>query len=195
MNSFLKLPKPLVLASQSPRRLQLLHQVGFTVEVIPSDIEENSKTTSPKKFTTDLAIKKAKNVAAKTENRIVIGADTVVVLDQEILGKPIDKIAARQMLQNLRGREHVVYSGIAIVDSDNIKIISDCESTVVSFRELTNNEIEIYVENDNPLDKAGAYGIQDRSALFVDRIEGCYYNVMGFPLTCFYLNLQKFLSA
>ncbi|MCH8124874.1 septum formation inhibitor Maf [candidate division KSB1 bacterium] len=195
MNSFLKLPKPLVLASQSPRRLQLLHQVGFTVEVIPSDIEENSKTTSPKKFTTDLAIKKAKNVAAKTENRIVIGADTVVVLDQEILGKPIDKIAARQMLQNLSGREHVVYSGIAIVDSDNNKIISDCESTVVSFRELTNNEIEIYVENDNPLDKAGAYGIQDRSALFVDRIEGCYYNVMGFPLTCFYLNLQKFLSA
>ena len=172
-----------------------MHQVGFTVEVIPSDIEENSKTTSPKKFTTDLAIKKAKNVAAKTENRIVIGADTVVVLDQEILGKPIDKIAARQMLQNLSGREHVVYSGIAIVDSDNNKIISDCESTVVSFRELTNNEIEIYVENDNPLDKAGAYGIQDRSALFVDRIEGCYYNVMGFPLTCFYLNLQKFLSA
>ena len=195
MNSFLKLPKPLVLASQSPRRLQLLHQVGFTVEVIPSDIEENSKTTSPKKFTTDLAIKKAKNVAAKTENRIVIGADTVVVLDQEILGKPIDKIAARQMLQNLSGREHVVYSGIAIVDSDNNKIISDCESTVVSFRELTNNEIESYVENDNPLDKAGDYGIQDRSALFVDRIEGCYYNVMGFPLTCFYLNLQKFLSA
>ena len=195
MNSFLKLPKPLVLASQSPRRLQLLHQVGFTVEVIPSDIEENSKTTSPKKFTTDLAIKKAKNVAAKTENRIVIGADTVVVLDQEILGKPIDKIAARQMLQNLSGREHVANSGIAIVDSDNNKIISDSESTVVSFRELTNNEIEIYVENDNPLDKAGAYGIQDRSALFVDRIEGCYYNVMGFPLTCFYLNLQKFLSA
>ncbi len=195
MNSFLKLPKPLVLASQSPRRLQLLHQVGFTVEVIPSDIEENSKTTSPKKFTTDLAIKKAKNVAAKTENRIVIGADTIVVLDKEILGKPIDKIAARQMLQNLSGREHVVYSGIAIVDSDNNKIISDCESTVVSFRELTNNEIEIYVEKDNPLDKAGAYGIQDSSALFVDRIEGCYYNVMGFPLTCFYLNLQKFLSA
>ncbi len=195
MNSFLKLPKPLVLASQSPRRLQLLRQVGFTVEVIPSYIEENSKTKSPKKLTTDLAIKKAKNVAVKIENRIVIGADTIVVLDQEILGKPIDKTDAYQMLQNLSGREHVVYSGIAIVDSDNNKIISDCESTIVSFRELTHNEIEIYVEQDDPLDKAGAYGIQDSSALFVDRIEGCYYNVMGFPLTCFYLNLKKFLSA
>jgi len=194
MDFFLQLPKPLVLASQSPRRAQLLKQIGFSFEVIPSDIEENSNIQPAEKLAVELAKKKAKDISVKVENRIVVGADTLVVLDEKILGKPTSKNEACQMLKALSGKRHHVYTGIAIIDADTGKMVSDSECTAVSFRVLDEIEIVHYVEQDNPLDKAGAYGIQDFSAVFVNRIEGCYYNVMGFPLSCFYLNLKNFVS-
>lgn len=194
MDFILQLPKPLVLASQSPRRAQLLKQIGLPFEVFPSSIDENSKIKIPEQLAMELAREKAHDVAVKIKNRIVIGADTLVVLGDTILGKPANKTEACKMLQTLSGKKHKVYTGFVLFDSDSRRTSSDYECTVVSFRQLKIEEIENYIERDNTLDKAGAYGIQDFSAVFVDRIEGCYYNVMGFPLTRFYLNLRKFIS-
>ena len=195
MNWFLHLPKPLVLASLSPRQAQLLRQVGLEFEVVPSGIEEQiSDDLSPERQTVQFAIDKAKDVASRVENRIVVGADTIVYLEGRHLGKPADLIEASNMLRILSGKTHIVYTGIAIVDVPSLSFVSDFESTEVTFRELSYKEIEFYVSHDNPIDKAGAYGIQDRSALFVDKIEGCYNNVVGFPLTRFYIRLKEFLE-
>ena len=192
--SMLSLPKPLVLASASPRRSQLLRQVGFEFSVIPSDIPEPVEDDrSPERHVLDLALAKALKVAEGVESAIVVGADTIVVLDGEILGKPADEREAFSMLRKLSGRTHEVFTGFALVDRPSGKTTSGYEVTRVTFRPLLDEEIRRYIELDRPFDKAGSYGIQDRSALFVERIEGCYYNVVGFPLARFYVYLKEFL--
>ncbi|MBM2840595.1 MAG: septum formation inhibitor Maf [Bacteroidetes bacterium] len=177
--------KPLVLASRSPRRILLLKQIGLSPEIVPSEIgEEIDQGSSPADNAMRLAHAKAMDVGRRLQNAIVIGADTIVVLDGKYLGKPSDPTEAVQMLEMLSGRTHSVVTGLAILDRPSNRSLTDFEETKVTFRSLPQDEIETYVAGGSPMDKAGAYGIQDDyGAVFVSRIEGCYYNVVGLPLS------------
>ena len=185
---------PVVLASASPRRAELLSKIGLSFNVIASDVDEEFRNNeTPVAHVKRLALAKASRVAATITQGIIIGADTIVVLDGNILGKPQDVDEARNMLSLLSGNTHYVYTGFAILEQQRRRSIVDFEKTSVHFRDLTNDEIDGYVQTGSPMDKAGAYGIQDISAIFVDRIDGCFYNVVGFPLAKFYLVMKQFL--
>ncbi|MBS1537702.1 MAG: septum formation inhibitor Maf [Bacteroidetes bacterium] len=193
----ISLPLPLVLGSGSPRRRQLLHQIGLQCTVCPSKVDESTFSVdgiTPENYVQSLAEAKALDVAMQlSEPSIVLGADTVVVLDGRILGKPIDQNDAKTMLRSLSGKTHTVYTGISLVDSLTFKIINDVATTKVTFRELDDQEIIDYIAGGSPMDKAGAYGIQDDfGAVFVSHIVGCYYNIVGLPLELFYRTLRKF---
>jgi len=149
----------------------------------------------PQEMVLQLAQRKALAVAARHLEAMVIGADTTVVLQQEILGKPASPAEAADMLGRLSGRTHQVYTGFVIVDRPSLRLCSGVEKTDVTFRQLSPAEIARYVESGAAMDKAGAYGIQDFSAIFTERIEGCFYNVVGFPLTRFYLSLREFFLS
>ncbi len=184
----------IILASGSPRRIALLRQIGIEPEVMPSAIDENTVGyRSPVQRVLNLSQKKALEVAKRTPDAVIVAADTLVVLDGKHLGKPRDAAEARGMLSELSGREHLVYTGFTILHAPTRRFVSEYEVTRVKFRELESNEIDVYVKSGSCFDKAGAYGIQDDfGAVFVERIDGCYYNVMGFPLTKFYLTWRKF---
>ncbi len=185
--------RPFYLASQSPRRKQLLQLIGLKFHILPSAVDEDAcAETDPVRHAETLALAKAMDVARGVTEGIVVGADTIVVLDGNILGKPVDAADAARMLKRLSGRIHQVYTGFAIVCQPEGRSVTGHEMTRVHFRHLQEWEIQSYVATGSPMDKAGAYGIQDQSALFADRIEGCFYNVVGFPLTKFYLTLLKF---
>ncbi|HET6271484.1 MAG TPA: Maf family protein [Bacteroidota bacterium] len=188
--------KPIVLASQSPRRIALLKQVGLHPDVIPSRIsEEFDPLMTAVENTKRLALEKALEVGRGLENALVVGADTTVVLADQVLAKPTDPEDAIRMLELLSGRTHVVHTGFALLDRPSDRYVVDVESTIVTFRNLPRSEIEDYVATGSPMDKAGAYGIQDDyGAVFVSRIEGCFYNVVGFPLSKFYTRLAEFQS-
>jgi septum formation protein len=191
----IKLPKPLVLASSSPRRAELLRLINLPFTVCPSSISENSVGhLRPDQQAIDLAKRKAQAVASVFTWGIVIGADTIVEMGGEIFGKPADAAQAREMLRRLSGRTHTVYTGVVIMDCPTGRMASDVARTAVTFRPLDENEIAAYVASGSPLDKAGAYGIQDLSAVFAEKIDGCFYNVVGFPLTKFYLMLREFIA-
>jgi len=187
---------PLILASQSPRRRQLLRQIGLRFRVIPSHVPERiRKKESPASNAKRIALDKANEVASRVKRGIVIGADTVVVLDHHVLGKPKTAADARRMLRLLSGREHVVYTGFALVDARTGRKRSGVVSTKVRFRPLSTEEIAEYVRSGSPMDKAGAYGIQDDfGAVFVDKVNGCFYNVVGFPLSRFFIEWKRLLS-
>lgn len=173
----------LILASQSPRREALLRQVGLAFEVVPSDVEERLlEGTPPAAGAEALALEKAQWVASQREDGLVIGADTVVVVDNQILGKPAGVEEAKGMLRLLSGREHQVVTGIAVVDAATGRARSDAVATSVRFAPLSEEAIARYVATDEPLDKAGAYAIQGYGALLIEGICGCYYNVVGLPL-------------
>jgi septum formation protein len=183
------------LASQSPRREQLLSLIGFQFEKIPSNIDEGLiEEPNPEKHVQTLSLLKAQKVSESINQGLIIGADTIVVLDKKILGKPHTCQDATNMLKKLSGRTHTVYTGFSLIEKPTKRIVSDFEKTSVRFRELYDWEIENYVSTQNPMDKAGAYGIQDQSAVFADRIEGCFYNVVGFPLSKFYTTLIDFVK-
>ena len=185
--------KPLVLASQSPRRLQLLRQIGFSPVVAPCDVPEEFTDASPEENAIALALRKATCVAGGFDNAFVIGADTIVVVDGEYLGKPADPDDARRMLELLSDKTHTVHTAFAIVDCPSGESVTGLESTRVTFRRLPREEIEEYVRGGSPMDKAGAYGIQDDyGAVFVNRVEGCYYTVVGLPLSRLYVTLEEF---
>lgn len=188
------LNKPLILASQSPRRAALLRQIGLAPQIIPSKIaEEFDLTRTPAENAKHLAQAKAENVGREVDNAIIVGADTIVVLDGRYLGKPSDPSDAVKMLGMLSGRTHLVVTGFSLFDRPGNRSVTDYEETKVTFRTLPPEEIAAYVEQGSPMDKAGAYGIQDDyGAVFVSRIEGDYYNVVGLPLSKFYLTLQEF---
>jgi len=192
----MRLNKRLVLASQSPRRISLLQQIGLKVDVIPSDIpEEFDPTMSAGENARRLSLRKAVDVGKRIDDAIIIGADTIVVIDGMLLGKPSDPDDAIRMLEILSGRTHTVYTGFSLLDRPSDRSVTDLERTSVTFRRLPRREIEEYVASGSPLDKAGAYGIQDDyGAVFVTRIEGCFYNVVGFPLARFYTTLERFQS-
>ncbi len=187
--------KKLILASISPRRAQLLRLIGLEFEVRDSQVNECNETYSiPEVHVLELAQKKALKVAENLKEGLIIGADTIVVIDNNILGKPRNTSQAAEMLRQLSGRIHTVYTGFAVVDKPSGMMICDYEKTQVTFRSIGNEEIEQYIKTDNPLDKAGAYGIQDKSAIFVNKVNGCFYNVVGFPLTKFYVLLRSFCN-
>jgi septum formation protein len=188
---------PIILASRSPRRLHLLRQIGINCKVEPSSVDETfSKNKSPLQNAKEIALKKARSIGSKHKNGIVIGADTIVLLRNKVLTKPIDKIDAEQMLHTLSGREHLVITAFALYDCSSKKHVVHSETTRVKFRKLYPFEIHGYVNSGSPMDKAGAYGIQDDfGAVFVERVNGCYYNVVGLPLSSFYRTLISFLGS
>lgn len=185
--------KKIVLASSSPRRIELLKQIGLTFEVVPADIEEEVfKDLTPQELVERLAKEKVLNASLKVKNSIVVGADTVVVLEGKILGKPKSKEEALNMLLLLSGKWHKVFSGVAVMDSDNKQLFSDVEETKVKFRRISTEEAMKYVETGESMDKAGAYAIQGKGAVFIEKIEGCYYNVVGLPIYRLEKLLKKF---
>ncbi len=185
----------MVLASSSPRRRVLLRQLGLRFTVHPSRIpEEFLQHHSPEENARRLAIAKAHEVARRYSHALIISADTVVVLGRRVLGKPETTAEAVRMLRMLSGREHTVITAFAIVDCRSGALVSGTERTKVKFRTLTRSEIKSYVASGSPMDKAGAYGIQDDyGAVFVEKVNGCFYNVVGFPLMKFHLTFRKFL--
>ncbi|MEX0737031.1 MAG: Maf family protein [Bacteroidota bacterium] len=190
----MKVPR-LILASQSPRRRLLLKQIGLRFTVRPSKVEEVfSSRESPRSNARRIALEKARDVARNVSRGIVVGADTIVVVDGGILGKPRTKKEARMMLMKLSGREHLVYTGFALVDARSGRSVAGVERTRVRFRRLDPKEVAAYVGSGAPMDKAGAYGIQDDyGAVFVEKVDGCFYNVVGFPLARFYSTLTEFI--
>lgn len=179
-----------ILASSSPRRLQLLQQIGIEAEVRPAAFDELSTGKMADEVVLANAVGKCQAVCAVCGDKVpVIAADTVVVLDGQILGKPKDAADAVRMLTELSGRTHKVLTGVA-VSFDGRQLAEVCETEVI-FRTLTAAEIADYVAAGEPLDKAGAYGIQGRGAVFVEKINGCYNNVVGLPLTRLHLMLAK----
>ena len=186
--------KKFVLASKSPRRKELLENIGIKFMVVEGDVDESvvPKSLEPKLYVQELAVLKANSVAKKAgKNTLVIGSDTVVIHNDEVLGKPADLNEAKSMLKSLSGNTHYVYTGVAVLDTDDTKIVSDYEKTAVTFRELSDSEIDYYVSNYRTLDKAGAYGIQEFAGVFVSGIEGDYFNIVGLPLCRLYTLINE----
>lgn len=178
----------LILASSSPRRKELLEQLSLSFEVVTSSVDESLiELTEPEQLVMELALRKARSVAATSFlSAVIIGADTVVSIDGQILGKPKDKKHAFQMLQQLSNRKHQVFTGISLVEvkSGQIRqIFTNFRKTDVWMRTLSEQDISWYVETGEPMDKAGSYGIQAFGACLVDRIDGCYFNVVGLSLS------------
>lgn len=184
---------PLYLASNSPRRKKMLRSLG--IEFIHLNVDHKEiifEKDSPLKNVKRLAKEKCVRAAENLDYGIVISADTIVVLDGKIIGKPIDQNDAKIILRKLSGRTHYVYTGFAIYDAELKKIYVDNEKTKVTFYNLTEQKIDDYINTGSPMDKAGAYGIQDDfGSLFVKKIDGCYNNVMGFPIAKIFQSLEK----
>lgn len=172
----------MILASQSPRRRELLGQMGFSFTVRPAKGEELAHPElTPAQLVEELARQKALEVSAEAaSDDVVVAADTVVAIDGVVLGKPRDKAHAAQMLSALSGREHTVYTGVAVKRGETLLV--EHETTQVRFRPLTEREIDLYIQTGEPMDKAGSYGIQGYGALLVEGIRGDYFNVVGLPI-------------
>ncbi|MBM7648946.1 septum formation protein [Bacillus ectoiniformans] len=180
----------IILASGSPRRKELLQQIHLPFTVQTSHVDETiSNELSPEDIVTQLAERKARAVAAEVSNKYVIGADTVVVQDGVVLGKPKDRDEARHMLKKLSGHTHAVYTGVAIIHNDDT--FTFYEKTNVTFWELLDEDIEAYLDSGEPFDKAGAYGIQGLGAVHVKSIEGDYFSVVGLPIASLYRHLKR----
>ena len=209
--------KRIILGSASPRRRELLEQIGIEFEIVVSDAREHYKSTRPEDIVRELALMKAEHVAKEVERRekeraeqasiprldtgeahlrnvVILGADTIVVRDGQILGKPSDEEAAFSMLKSLQGRMHQVYTGVAVLNFDgsgSLRTISHAEETKVYVHEMTDEEIRRYIAAGESMDKAGAYGVQGRFAAYIDRIEGDYYNVVGLPVAYLYHTVKE----
>lgn len=184
--------KKIILASGSPRRKELLAQIGITFEIQKAEGEEVITSSVPTEAVKELSLQKAQEVAAKYEGDVVIGADTVVAAGGQILGKPKDKEDAMRMLRMLQGKDHEVITGVAVLLKDQQKVINFAEITKVHVFPMTEAQMEAYVESGEPMDKAGAYGIQGKFAAYVSGIEGDYNNVVGLPIGRLY---QEVLGA
>lgn len=186
---------PIYLASKSPRRRKLLKQIGLNFKSFSVDLDEEILDGEhPIQTVKRLAQHKSLLALKKVKKGILITADTIVVLNNQIIGKPKDKEDAYQILRKLSGKTHYVYTGFAIMNTINNKKVVDYEKTEVTFNRLTQKEIKDYIASGSPMDKAGAYGIQDDfGAVFIKSINGCYYNVVGMPLSKLYNSLLEIL--
>jgi septum formation protein len=188
------LNRQIVLASASPRRKAIFEMLNLNALIFPALIEEDSQCSLPHQFVQIHARQKAEFVATKMPpDTIVIGADTIVHINNQVLGKPRDKYEAYEFLSQLSGARHNVYSGIAIRYKGCTKT-GYCRSQV-EFNTMNRQEIEDYIITEEPLDKAGAYGIQGYGSQFVKKINGCYFNVMGFPVSLFYKLIKEFIRT
>lgn len=189
--------KKVILASASPRRRELLLQAGFSFEVIESKADENVDIREPEALVEELAKRKAQAVADLLyKDALVIGADTVVALEGEILGKPKNEADAFRMLKQLQGRTHQVYTGVALIrrEKDGQQVISFAERTDVTMYPMSEEEIYAYIATKEPMDKAGAYGIQGRAAVYVKEISGDYNNVVGLPIGRLYQEVKHWME-
>ncbi len=193
MQDSFSLQLPFILASNSPRRKEILTQAGFQFTVLPSDVDESfSASMSPQEVPVMLAERKAKALIENCANSLVLAADTVVILENEILNKPSDKQDALHMLKKLSGKTHEVVTGIALASPQGI--ITAADSAMVRFRELADWEIEWYVRGGASLDKAGAYGVQDFIGMAgIEKLDGSFYTVMGLPIYHVYQLLKPFI--
>jgi len=188
-------PMNLVLASQSPRRKDLLAILGYDFSIMPSSIAETPWAgESPDAFVLRMAREKGTEVASRVSQSIVIAADTVVTIDAEILGKPVNEDDALRMLRRLSGRVHDVLTAVTIINQAKQETVEGVDRTRVWFSELTNEDIREYLRRENVFDKAGAYAIQGYAGIYIPRIEGNYFNVMGFPLPLVHQLLCRTLS-
>ena len=183
----------LILASQSPRRRQILSRLNIPFKVIISDVDEYTYPSdeSPKSYAQKLASIKCENVSKKYTDYLVVGSDTIVILNDKVMGKPQNKKDAIHKLKLLSGNTHQVITAVSIQCTKRNINHTFHEQTAVSFRKIPSAYISTYVDSESPYDKAGSYGIQDWSAIFVEKINGCYDNVVGFPLSRFVIELEK----
>jgi septum formation protein len=179
----------LILASASPRRKEIMQNAGYEFEIIPSYADETSKNLPPAQMVTNLSLVKAEEIAQQNSDFVVVGADTIVSLNGKILQKPKDEADAVQMLKMLSGAKHEVYTGVSIVSAH--KKESFYVMSKVRFYILSDDFIMRYIKTDEPMDKAGAYGIQAKGALLVESIEGDYFNIMGLPVAELALRLER----
>jgi len=185
--------KTIILASASPRRKELLKKIGLKFKVELSNYEEDIPSgLEPHELAQKISLEKAKVVASKHQNVIVIAADTFIVFGGQILGKPHTEKEARKMLEAISGKSHSVITGFSIIDTSKNKTLSKSVETKIYLRKLTLAEIDAYVKSKEPLDKAGAYAIQGLGAVFVEKIEGDYFNVIGLPLSALTEALKEF---
>ncbi|MFH0778357.1 MAG: Maf family protein [Candidatus Eisenbacteria bacterium] len=191
--SFIRTPRArVVLASESPRRRELLRMIGIRFEaVVPRVKEELAGEMEPSAVVVELALKKALAAKDQFPDAVVIGADTLVVLDGKVLGKPVDATEAYSMLRTLSGRTHTVYTGTALVDCPTGLCESGFERSLVTMRDLSDDEIARYIATGEPMDKAGGYGIQGFGGVFITHINGCYFNVMGLPIARLYDQMDR----
>lgn len=182
--------KHIILASASPRRKEILELADLKFDVMPSDAQEITTKTAPNEVVMELASIKAKDIYKKSEKQsMIVGADTVVAYQGQILGKPTDEADAKRMLTMLSGQTHEVYTGVCIIEDGKTKTFY--EETKVTFYEISDEQIDYYIKTGEPMDKAGSYGIQGKAAVFIKGIEGDYYNVVGFPIARFLQEITK----
>jgi septum formation protein len=182
----------IILATTSPRRHGLAQTMGLDFEISPSNYEEDmTRKMKPKEMVMEFSYGKASDVAKKYKEGIVIGVDTIVVFNGKNLGKPKNDEQAFRMLKSFSGKKQYVLSGVCLIDCKTGKTIRDVETTEVYFKKLSDDEIESYLKTGEHKDKAGGYGIQDLSSIFIKKVNGCYFNVMGFPIYNIYKNLTK----
>lgn len=182
--------KHIILASASPRRKEILELADLKFDVMPSDAQEITTKTAPNEVVMELASLKAKDIYKKSEKQsMIVGADTVVAYQGQILGKPTDKADTKRMLTMLSGQTHEVYTGVCVIEDGKTKTFY--EETKVTFYEISDEQIDRYIKTGEPMDKAGSYGIQGKAAVFIKGIEGDYYNVVGFPIARFLQEITK----
>ena len=182
--------KHIILASASPRRKEILELADLKFDVMPSDAQEITTKTAPNEVVMELASIKAKDIYKKSEKQsMIVGADTVVAYQGQILGKPTDEADAKRMLTMLSGQTHEVYTGVCIIEDGKTKTFY--EETKVTFYEISDEQIDHYIKTGEPMDKAGSYGIQGKAAVFIKVIEGDYYNLVGFPIARFFQEITK----
>lgn len=182
-----------ILASASPRRSELLNNIGMKFKVVLSNVEEDEISSN------DITVRLIKNARIKGEavaysnpDSIIISADTIVVLDNHVMGKPLDEKSARQMLEKLSGRTHEVMTAFGLIYRKYDKSYFEIATTKVKFRPLNLDDITAYIKTGEPMDKAGAYAIQGMGSILIDSIAGCYFNVVGFPISKFFITLKDF---
>ena len=181
----------MILASKSPRRKEILENIGFNLVIKSEDIEEVSDKIEVVEKIKDIAYKKVEAVAKKYPNEYVVGADTIVEVDGDIIGKPKDEEEAKKILQRLSNRSHNVITAFSFINKFKDICIKDVAITKVYFKDLSPEMIEWYIASKEPMDKAGAYGIQDKGSIFVEKIEGDFFTVMGFPVERFMERLNE----
>ena len=185
----------IILASGSPRRFEILQNAGLTFQVLTSQAEEdNTIQLDPAELTVYHAKNKGREIAAQHPDALVISADTIVVCEDEIMGKPFNEEDAYRMLRTLSGKTHQVITGFGVRLEKYGKSVYDAVQTDVTFRTLAEEEILAYIDTAEPFDKAGAYAIQGQGSILIEKINGCFFNVVGFPLSRFYIMLDKFLE-